>query len=83
MRPSLYCDRVVDLMEKLVKFTLLTRRESGYLTDRYSERKEDAEKLAARVRLRLSDVVRGSGSRAVSKAGVTGGVWSGLNTITA
>ncbi len=52
MKPSSYYDRVVDVMEELVKFTLLTRDASGYLTSRYSERKEDAVKLEARVRLR-------------------------------
>ena len=51
MRPSSYYDRVVDVMEELVKFTLLTRDVSSYLTDRYSERKETADKLAARVAL--------------------------------
>ena len=40
MKPSAYFDRVVDVMEELVKFTLLTRGVSGYLVDRYSERKE-------------------------------------------
>lgn len=51
MRPSPYYDRVVDVVEELVKFTLLTRGPSAYLTSRYSERKETAEKLGARVKL--------------------------------
>ena len=49
MRPSAYYDRVVDVMEELVKFTLLTRDAAGYLVDRYSERKESAEALSKRV----------------------------------
>ena len=52
MLPSAYYDRVVDVMEELVKFTLLTRRASPWLTDRYSERKESAEALAKRVNQR-------------------------------
>jgi arsenic resistance protein ArsH len=52
MRGSSYYDRVVDVMEELVKFTLLTRDVSSYLTDRYSERKDGAEKLEARVGLK-------------------------------
>ncbi len=49
MKPSSYYDRVVDLMEELVKFTLLTRDVSSYLVDRYSERKESAAELSRRV----------------------------------
>jgi arsenic resistance protein ArsH len=51
MKPSAYYDRVVDVMEELMKFTLLTRDAAHYLTDRYSERKESAAKLEARVKL--------------------------------
>ena len=49
MKPSSYYDRVVDVMEELVKFTLLTREASPYLVDRYSERKESAQALSQRV----------------------------------
>jgi arsenic resistance protein ArsH len=49
MKPSAYYDRVVDVMEELVKFTLLTRDAAPYLVDRYSERKESAEALSKRV----------------------------------
>ena len=52
MKPSPYYDRIVDVMEELMKFTLLTRGISSYLTDRYSERKESAAKLEARVNLK-------------------------------
>jgi len=51
MKPSSYYDRVVDVMEELVKFTLLTRSVSGYLTSRYSERKDILEKEASGVDL--------------------------------
>jgi arsenic resistance protein ArsH len=49
MKPSAYYDRVVDVMEELVKFTLLTRDVAPYLVDRYSERKESAAELSKRV----------------------------------
>lgn len=51
MKPGPYYNRVVDVMEELVKFTLLTRGASGYLTDRYSERVETLDELSARVNL--------------------------------
>lgn len=49
MKPSSYYDRVVDVMEELFKFTLLTRGVASFLVDRYSERKESAEELSKRV----------------------------------
>jgi arsenic resistance protein ArsH len=52
MKPSAYYDRIVDVMEELMKFTVLTRGSAAYLTDRYSERKESAEQLSARVNQR-------------------------------
>ncbi|MGJ8531484.1 MAG: arsenical resistance protein ArsH [Alphaproteobacteria bacterium] len=49
MKASPYYNRMVDVMEELMKFTLLTRGRSAYLTDRYSERVESVEALSARV----------------------------------
>lgn len=52
MKPSSFYERVVDVMEELVKFTLLTRDVAPYLVDRYSERRESAEELSKRVNIR-------------------------------
>lgn len=52
MQPSPYYDRIVDVMEELVKFTLLLRDRQDYLVDRYSERKESAQELSQRVNQR-------------------------------
>ena len=52
MKPSPYYDRIVDVMEELLKFTLLVRDRSEYLVDRYSERKESVTALSERVNQR-------------------------------
>lgn len=48
MKASAYYDRIVDVVEELMKFTLLTRDVVPYLVDRYSERKESADALSIR-----------------------------------
>ena len=40
MKPSAYYDRIVDVMEELVRFTVLLRPHAEQLVDRYSERVE-------------------------------------------
>ncbi len=52
MKLSALYDRVVDVIEELVKFTLLTRNVAAYLVDRESARKESAGELSDRVNQR-------------------------------
>lgn len=47
MKPSAYYDRVVDVMEELVRFTILSRSHAGQLVDRYSERKQAGREVDA------------------------------------
>ena len=49
MKPSSYYNRLVDVMEELFRFTLLTRDIKNLLVDRYSERVESHAALSARV----------------------------------
>lgn len=52
MKPSPFYNRMVDVMEELMKFTMLTRGRAQYLVDRYSERVETAQELSKRVNLK-------------------------------
>lgn len=47
MRPSSYYDRIVDVMEELVRFTVLLRPHSAQIVDRYSERKSAGRRVEA------------------------------------
>lgn len=49
MKPSSWYDRIVDVAEELFKITLLLKGQTGYLADRYSERKESHQELSSRV----------------------------------
>ncbi|MBU2958989.1 arsenical resistance protein ArsH [Paracoccus sp. 1_MG-2023] len=49
MKPTPFYDRIVDVMEELVRFTLLTRDIKETLVDRYSERVESHAELSRRV----------------------------------
>ena len=44
MKKSSFRDRVVDVMEELMRFTYLTRDHAEFLVDRYSERKDTSNK---------------------------------------
>ena len=55
MKPSSLYDRIVDVMEELVKFTLLTRDIKEHLVDRYSERKEDLVTFKKRIGERTTE----------------------------
>ena len=50
MKPSPFYNRLVDVMEELLRFTILTRDIKDLLVDRYSERVESHEELAKQVR---------------------------------
>lgn len=52
MKPSSYYNRIVDVMEELMKFTLLLRGNKEHFVDRYSERVESAEQVSQRVNQR-------------------------------
>ena len=53
MKDSAYRDRVVDVMEELYKFTMLTRDMSDFLVDRYSERRKRAKDAAEAIRQKM------------------------------
>ncbi|WP_373635656.1 arsenical resistance protein ArsH [Yoonia sp. SS1-5] len=49
MKPSSLYNRIVDVMQELARFTVMTRGRSAMLTDRYSERVESREDVHKRV----------------------------------
>ena len=50
MKKSAFRDRVVDVMEELMRFTYLTREKADFLVDRYSERKSEENKAIEEMR---------------------------------
>jgi arsenic resistance protein ArsH len=52
MKPSSFYNRIVDVMEELARFTVMTRGRKAMLVDRYSERVESADELHKRVSLK-------------------------------
>ncbi|WP_080760286.1 arsenical resistance protein ArsH [Pseudoalteromonas luteoviolacea] len=56
MKPSSYRDRMVDVMEELMRFTYLTRDHKSFLVDRYSERKAPV-KQQAKLSSAMADIV--------------------------
>jgi len=47
MKASPYRDRIVDVMEELMRFTYLTRDQNEFFVDRYSERHAEKSRLKA------------------------------------
>jgi len=62
MKPSSYYDRIVDVMEELVRFTVLLRPHAAQLVDRYSERKDRGEPVDTPVE--AAELAGGSGEQA-------------------
>jgi arsenical resistance protein ArsH len=60
MKPGPLYDRVVDVTEELMKFTLLLRGRTGYFLDRYSERRAQPPEARVAVAASLRDA-RGPG----------------------
>ena len=52
MKPPSFYNRIVDVMEELARFTVMTRSHKAMLVDRYSERVESAKELQKRVSLK-------------------------------
>lgn len=50
MKPSAYRNRIVDVMEELMRFTYLTRDQNAHLLNRYSERHENQAKVDERIK---------------------------------